>query len=208
MLCIENQNLRLASDQRSLQLLVGQPLIQRYADSQTTQNRKIAFQPLLLIFAYDGDTLSLHTAQHHGCTEQRDAVIKFRERNMRVADIFPCFLLEDERVILPKAFGAIAQQRAQIFVAYRRKNAFQFSDFHDTYSLLYVLMSFFLSASFGSRFSAKGKQISKRIVLVINYLLHSFDNYINASKGKSQVHTTIYRYENHKIFYDNYIFLL
>ena len=54
--------------------------------------------------------------------------------------------------------------------------------------------------TFSSRFSAKGKQISKRIVLVINYLLHSFDNYINASKGKSQVHTTIYRYENHKIF--------
>ena len=51
-------------------------------------------------------------------------LIKIREGNMLVADILSGFFLNDERVLLPKGLGAVAQQRAQVFVAHRRKNFF------------------------------------------------------------------------------------
>ena len=121
---VENQNLRRASCQRSLQFLVGQSLIQRHADAQTAQNSEIAFQPLFPVFSYDSDAFSLHAAQHHACAEQTDSFIKICEGNMLVADILSGFFLNDERVLLPKGLGAVAQQRAQVFVAYRRKNFF------------------------------------------------------------------------------------
>ena len=79
MIFVEDQHVAPASGQGRLHLIKGQALVQRYADAETAEGRKIAEDPLVAVFTDDGYAFvgEVHGGDVYavfGCAGKRDKV--------------------------------------------------------------------------------------------------------------------------------------